>query len=164
MKNVNVDKNLSEVFEVEVVETEPVVDEKIEVIEGNVELAKDSEIRISKINANSDYDLVRQNMKDIIDQGKIAIEGILDVAGEGDSPRAYEVVSQLLKSTSEANKDLLDLHKKKKELEKEEGSSRKNQTTNNNLFVGSTKDLQRMLGRILKDDEENNQRELPRKS
>tara|TARA_R110000824_G_scaffold270265_1_gene458709 strand:- start:504 stop:998 length:495 start_codon:yes stop_codon:yes gene_type:complete len=164
MKNVNVDKNLSEVFEVEVVETEPVVDEKIEVIEGNVELAKDSEIRISKINANSDYDLVRQNMKDIIDQGKIAIEGILDVAGEGDSPRAYEVVSQLLKSTSEANKDLLDLHKKKKELEKEEGSSRKNQTTNNNLFVGSTKDLQRMLGRILKDDEENNQRELPRES
>ena len=164
MKNVNVNKNLSEVFEVEVVETEPVVDEKIEVIEGNVELAKDSEIRISKINANSDYDLVRQNMKDIIDQGKIAIEGILDVAGEGDSPRAYEVVSQLLKSTSEANKDLLDLHKKKKELEKEEGSSRKNQTTNNNLFVGSTKDLQRMLGRILKDDEENNQRELPRES
>ena len=163
MKNVNVDKNLSEVFEVEVVETEPVVVENIEVIERNVELAKDSEIRISKINANSDYDLVRQNLKDIIDQGKVAIEGILDVAGEGDSPRAYEVVSQLLKSTSEANKDLLDLHKKKKELEREEGSL-KNQTTNNNLFVGSTKDLQRMLGRILKDDEENNQRELPRES
>jgi hypothetical protein len=155
--NGNVDKNLSEVFDVE-----PVV-ENIEVIEGKIELAKDSENRISKINANSDYDLVRQNLKDIIDQGKIAIEGILDVAGEGDSPRAYEVVSQLLKSTSEANKDLLDLHKKKKELEKED-SGPKNQTTNNNLFVGSTKDLQKMIGRILKDDEENNQRELPRKS
>ena len=155
--NGNVDKNLSEVFDVE-----PVV-ENVEVIEGKIELAKDSENRISKINANSDYDLVRQNLKDIIDQGKVAIEGILDVAGEGDSTRAYEVVSQLLKSTSEANKDLLDLHKKKKELEKEDGSP-KNQTTNNNLFVGSTKDLQRLLGRILKDDEENNQRELPRKS
>jgi len=155
--NGNVDKNLSEVFDVE-----PIV-ENIEVIEGKIELAKDSENRISKINANSDYDLVRQNLKDIIDQGKIAIEGILDVAGEGDSPRAYEVVSQLLKSTSEANKDLLDLHKKKKELEKED-SGPKNQTTNNNLFVGSTKDLQKMIGRILKDDEENNQRELPRKS
>ena len=155
--NGNVDKNLSEVFDVE-----PVV-ENIEVIEGKIELAKDSENRISKINANSDYDLVRQNLKDIIDQGKIAIEGILDVAGEGDSPRAYEVVSQLLKSTSEANKDLLDLHKKKKELDKED-SGPKNQTTNNNLFVGSTKDLQKMIGRILKDDEENNQRELPRKS
>ena len=153
----NVDKNLSEVFDVE-----PIV-ENIEVVEGKIELAKDSENRISKINANSDYDLVRQNLKDIIDQGKIAIEGILDVAGEGDSPRAYEVVSQLLKSTSEANKDLLDLHKKKKELEKED-SGPKNQTTNNNLFVGSTKDLQKMIGRILKDDEENNQRELPRKS
>jgi len=155
--NGNVDKNLSEVFDVE-----PIV-ENIEVVEGKIELAKDSENRISKINANSDYDLVRQNLKDIIDQGKIAIEGILDVAGEGDSPRAYEVVSQLLKSTSEANKDLLDLHKKKKELEKED-SGPKNQTTNNNLFVGSTKDLQKMIGRILKDDEENNQRELPRKS
>jgi len=155
--NGNVDKNLSEVFDVE-----PIV-ENIEVVEGKIELAKDSENRISKINANSDYDLVRQNLKDIIDQGKIAIEGILDVAGEGDSPRAYEVVSQLLKSTSEANKDLLDLHKKKKELDKED-SGPKNQTTNNNLFVGSTKDLQKMIGRILKDDEENNQRELPRKS
>ena len=50
----------------------------------------------------------------------------------------------------------------KKELEKESGL--KSQTTNNNLFVGSTKDLQRLLGRILKDDEENNQRELPRES
>jgi len=155
--NGNVDKNLSEVFDVE-----PIV-ENIEVVEGKIELAKDSENRISKINANSDYDLVRQNLKDIIDQGKVAIEGILDVAGEGDSPRAYEVVSQLLKSTSEANKDLLDLHKKKKELDKED-SGPKNQTTNNNLFVGSTKDLQKMIGRILKDDEENNQRELPRKS
>ncbi len=155
--NGNVDKNLSEVFDVE----EPVV-EKIEIIETKSELAKDSENRISKINANSDYELVRQNLKDIIDQGKVAIEGILDVAGEGDSPRAYEVVSQLLKSTAEANKDLLDLHKKKKELEKEDGP--KKQTTNNNLFVGSTKDLQQILGRILKDDEENNQRKLPRKS
>tara|TARA_Y100000310_G_C20570940_1_gene757986 strand:+ start:82 stop:558 length:477 start_codon:yes stop_codon:yes gene_type:complete len=156
----DVDKNLSEQFNVEPIE--PVV-EKIEIIEGKLELAENSENRISKINANSDYDLVRQNLKDLIDQGKVAIEGILDVAGEGDSPRAYEVVSQLLKSTADANKDLLDLHKKKKELQKEDGGP-KNQTTNNNLFVGSTKDLQKLLGRMIKDDEENNQRELPRES
>jgi hypothetical protein len=157
----DVDKNLSEQFDVEPIDDKPVV-EKVEIVEGKLELAKDSENRISKINANSDYDLVRQNLKDLIDQGKIAIEGILDVASEGDSPRAYEVVSQLLKSTSDANKDLLDLHKKKKELDKEDGP--KNQTTNNNLFVGSTKDLQKLLGRMIKDDEENNQRELPRES
>jgi hypothetical protein len=156
----DVDKNLSEQFDVDPIE--PVV-EKIEIIEGKLELAENSENRISKINANSDYDLVRQNLKDLIDQGKVAIEGILDVAGEGDSPRAYEVVSQLLKSTADANKDLLDLHKKKKELQKEDGGP-KNQTTNNNLFVGSTKDLQKLLGRMIKDDEENNQRELPRES
>ena len=49
---------------------------------------------------------------------KVAIEGILKVAAESDSPRAYEVVSQLLKTATEANKELLDVHKQMKDIKK----------------------------------------------
>jgi len=94
-----------------------------------------------------DYTEVRANLKELISKGSTAIEGILHVAAEGDSPRAYEVVGQLIKSVAEANKDLIELHKKIKEINT-------NSVTNNNqtqtkidnaIFVGSTADLQKML-------------------
>ena len=90
----------------------------------------------------SDYGEVRGNIKDVIDNSKVAIEGILKVASETDSPRAYEVVSQLLKTASEANKDLIDLHKQMKDLEKDDTIKK---VTNNAFFVGSTKELQEMI-------------------
>ena len=67
-----------------------------------------------------DYGEVRENLKEVIDNSKNAIDGILKVASESDSPRAYEVVSQLLKTATEANKELLDVHKQMKDLEKDE--------------------------------------------
>tara|TARA_Y100001973_G_C5201264_1_gene337848 strand:+ start:1883 stop:2347 length:465 start_codon:yes stop_codon:yes gene_type:complete len=95
---------------------------------------------------NTDYVDVRQNLKYIIDSGQTAIDGILRVASEGESPRAYEVVSQLIKSVSEANKDLIDLHKKIKDIKREDPDSQSaNSITNNTLFVGSTKELQDMV-------------------
>ena len=90
----------------------------------------------------SEYGEVRCNIKDVIDNSKVAIEGILKVASETDSPRAYEVVSQLLKTASEANKDLIDLHKQMKDLEKDDTIKK---VTNNAFFVGSTKELQEMI-------------------
>ena len=90
----------------------------------------------------SDYGEVRGNIKDVIDNSKVAIEGILKVASEPASPRAYEVVSQLLKTASEANKDLIDLHKQMKDLEKDDTIKK---VTNNAFFVGSTKELQEMI-------------------
>ena len=96
-----------------------------------------------KMDQRKDYGEVRENLKDVIDNSKIAIEGILKVAAESDSPRAYEVVSQLLKTATEANKELLDVHKQMKEdIEKDET---KKQVTNNAFFVGSTKELQDMI-------------------
>ena len=73
-----------------------------------------------KMDQRKDYGEVRENLKDVIENSKLAIDGILKVASESDSPRAYEVVSQLLKTSTEATKELLDVHKQMKELEKDE--------------------------------------------
>jgi len=91
-----------------------------------------------------DYSVVRGNLQDIIKKGNEAIEGILEVASEGESPRAYEVVAQLIKNVSDANKDLIELHKKMKDITKEE-TARSIKTTNNAIFVGSTKELQDLV-------------------
>ena len=99
-----------------------------------------------KMDQRKDYGEVRENLKDVIDNSKVAIDGILKVASESDSPRAYEVVSQLLKTATEANKELLDVHKQMKDLEKDET---KKQVTNNAFFVGSTKELQDMIAKQL---------------
>tara|TARA_Y100000310_G_C20623870_1_gene784794 strand:- start:323 stop:808 length:486 start_codon:yes stop_codon:yes gene_type:complete len=92
-----------------------------------------------------DYSLVRQNIRELIDTGEVAIEGILKVATEGDSPRAYEVAAQMIKTVAEANKDLIDLHKKMKEIKKDDVSLNQHNTTNNSIYVGSTTDLQDLI-------------------
>jgi hypothetical protein len=90
--------------------------------------------------------LVRNNLKDIIVTGQSAIEGILNVASEGESPRAYEVVSQLINSVASANKDLIDLHKKFKDLKKDTNQQQSaDNITNNAIYVGSTSDLQKLI-------------------
>ena len=91
-----------------------------------------------------DYKSVRANLKDIIDQGNGAIEGIINVASETESPRAYEVAAQMIKTIAEANKDLLGLHKQIKEIKKEENVQNYSQT-NNAIYVGSTKELQALV-------------------
>lgn len=99
----------------------------------------------SESDKSSDYDLVRGNLKDIIKTGQGAIDGILNVASEGESPRAYEVVSQLIKTVADANKDLMDLHKKMKDLESDDSKQSAGKITNNAIYVGSTKDLQKLV-------------------
>tara|TARA_R100001463_G_scaffold13183_5_gene35328 strand:+ start:31 stop:471 length:441 start_codon:yes stop_codon:yes gene_type:complete len=99
-----------------------------------------------KMDQRKDYGEVRENLKDVIENSKLAIDGILKVASESDSPRAYEVVSQLLKTSTEANKELLDVHKQMKDLEKDESVKK---VTNNAFFVGSTKELQDMIQKQL---------------
>lgn len=108
-----------------------------------------SEIQVSKTDKDFeiDYITVRQNLKDLIAKGSAAIDGILHVAGEGDSPRAYEVVGQLIKSVAETNKDLIELHNKVKQIT-DTSIVNNNQTQtkiDNAIFVGSTTDLQKML-------------------
>ena len=91
---------------------------------------------------NDDFEFARANLIAAIDKGQEALSGILDVATMSQHPRSYEVVATLVKAVSDANKDLLELQKRHKELTDEPtGPS----TVNNNLFVGSTAELQKLL-------------------
>ena len=93
---------------------------------------------------NKDYDYTRGNLYSLIEKGQEAINGIMEVAGETASPRAYEVAGQLIKSVADTTDKLADLHKKIKDIE-EDNSKTQGNVTNNALFVGSTAELQKML-------------------
>ena len=93
-----------------------------------------------------DYREVRDNLKRIIVQSEDAIQGVLEVAAETQSSRAYEVAAQLIQATLEANTKLMHLHKQLKDIKREDtvklaGSV----TTNNNIFVGNTTELSNFL-------------------
>jgi hypothetical protein len=81
----------------------------------------------------------------LIEKGQEAINGIMELAGEGGSPRAYEVAGQLIKSVADTTDKLIDLQKKLKDVEDESKKSTTNNVTNNALFVGSTSDLSKLL-------------------
>jgi len=96
-----------------------------------------------KAEKNDDYEYARRNLYDVIEKGNNALEDIMDVAKQSESPRVYEVVTNLIKTMVDANKDLLQLAKTRKELEAREPE--KAQVTNNNLFVGSSAELLKMI-------------------
>ena len=93
---------------------------------------------------NKDYDYTRGNLYSLIEKGQDAINGIMEVAGETASPRAYEVAGQLIKSVADTTDKLADLHKKVKDIEADNPKTQ-NTVTNNALFVGSTSELSKML-------------------
>ena len=93
---------------------------------------------------NKDYDYTRGNLYSLIEKGQEAINGIMEVAGETASPRAYEVAGQLIKSVADTTDKLADLHKKVKDIE-EDNPKKQGTVTNNALFVGSTSELSKML-------------------
>ena len=96
---------------------------------------------------DADYEYARENLKLFIEQGKVAMENIILLAKEGESPRAYEVVGQLIKTLSDTNKDLLDLGKKVKDLKSKKDDTQQPQHVTNALFVGSTAELQKLIGK-----------------
>ena len=90
-----------------------------------------------------DYEYTRGNLYSLIEKGQEALDSIMEVAQEGQQPRAFEVVSQLIKNVADTTDKLVDLQQKMKNLEAEDlkGPS----TVNNALFVGSTAELQKLL-------------------
>ena len=90
-----------------------------------------------------DFETGRKNLYNLLDKGNEAIDGILELAKEGEHPRAYEVAGQLIKTVSEVSQNLLDLQDKLKKV-KEIPEKGPNNVTNA-LFVGSTTELQKML-------------------
>ena len=103
---------------------------------------KDNPTKINEI--EKDYEYTRANLYSIIEKGQEAINGIMEVAGESASPRAYEVAGQLIKSVADTTDKLMDLQKKIKDVN-EDSPSKTNNVTNNALFVGSTSALSKML-------------------
>ena len=89
-----------------------------------------------------DYKYTRNSLYGLVERGQDAIEGILDLAKESEHPRTYEVAGQLIKTVSETSEKLLQIQKMMDDLEDDRP---KNQTTNQNLFVGSTAELQKLL-------------------
>ena len=105
------------------------------------------ELNISPIKSDDiqkDYEYNRANLYSLIEKGQEAINGIMELAGEGGSPRAYEVAGQLIKSVGDVTDKLIDLQKKLKDVE-EESIKTTNNVTNNAVFVGSTSDLSKLL-------------------
>ena len=100
-----------------------------------------SDVSIAK-DLDADYEYTRDNLKEIIEKGSEALDGILELAQASDHPRAYEVVGQIIKNVADVNRQLIDLQKDIKGLKKTE-SGPKNVT--NALFVGSTHELQKLL-------------------
>ena len=93
-----------------------------------------------------DYNNARNKLNELIGTSQKALEGMLNVALASDSPRAYEVVGQLIKTTGDTAKDLLDLQaKKKKILQDDSKKSQQIDTQNNIIFSGSTQDLLKAL-------------------
>jgi len=122
--------------------------------------AQVTEITVAKEDLDKDYLTVRSNLKELINKGTSAIDGILNLASETEQPRAYEVLAQLIKTVADTNKDLLDMHNKMKTIKGEQSQTTNsgNTITNNSIFVGSTAELQKLLKGKMKEIEklENN--------
>ena len=116
----------------------------------NIEVSKTPKISqvkkedTSDNDVTKDYDYTRANLYSLIEKGQETLNGIMELAGDSASPRAFEVAGQIIKSVADTTDKLMDLQKKVKEVE-EEKSKTTNNVTNNALFVGSTSELSKML-------------------
>lgn len=135
----NTDESLSKVFNVEHVE------QQVEIFPAVV----DSEDVVSSEAIDSDYDVTRKNLHNIIDCGKEALTHALSVAKQSEHPRAFEVVGGLMKQLADINQQLMDIHQQKKKLEEPvKGQASNNKVTNNAIFVGSTSELNKMIKKM----------------
>ncbi len=129
-------KELNDTFDIEV---------QSEVISSAIESKKEE--RVEKSDIKKDYEYSRATLTSLVDKGQEAISDILELARETDSPRAYEVVGQLIKTVTDSAEKLMDVQKKLKDLEQEKTTST---VTNNALFVGTTNEVLTLLKNELK--------------
>jgi len=130
------EQNMTDIFNLP---EKTVEGEVVEVIEEPKAVSKKDDIQ-------DDYEYARANLRDTINHAKSALDELQNIASVTESPRAFEVYSQLTKTIVDANKDLLELQAKLKRVREDQP---KQQVTNNSLFVGSTQDL----FKIIKDNE-----------
>jgi hypothetical protein len=120
---------------------------KTEVISKNGDLIKPSDNKI-----DDDYEVSRNNMRVLLQQGQEALTSALEVARQSEHPRAFEVVGNLIKQLADINQQLLDLHSQKQKLDEPSKSDKTKQVTNNAIFVGSTTELNKLIKNMTKGD------------
>ena len=121
------------------------LDNILEIAENLPKVTKDTSPRvmpeINGMEEDTDFKYTRENLYNLLERGQDAVEELLEIAKQSEHPRAFEVVGQLIGKLTETNKELMGLHKTKKDLSTEKGPT----NVTNALFVGSTSDLQKML-------------------
>jgi hypothetical protein len=130
------DKKLSEIFDVDPISNE------VEVVTHTEIVPIQSEDVVE-----TDTDYARKNIRNLIDKGNVAVDNLLQVSKESEHPRAYEVVAGLMKTMADLNKDLLELQKRKKDLQPQLNSVSNggNITVEKAVFVGSTAELLKQI-------------------
>ena len=133
-----IDDTLSEVFN-----TMP-QEKPLEVIDNATgEIVKTPEGKIEQ-----DYETTRDNLRELLITGQNALHHALEVAKQSEHPRAFEVVGNLMKQLADVNQQLMDLHQQKQKLDAPKKGAEK--VTNNAIFVGSTAELSKMIGKMTK--------------
>mgnify|MGYP006188864125 CR=1 FL=1 len=128
------------------------IDDHLDEVFGIIEKPKKDVVRAERVvpaitNDDSgsqeiDFQYARENLYNLIERGQDGLEELLEIAKASQHPRAFEVVGQLVDKLTTTNKELLNLHKSKKDIRSEKSGPT---SVNNNLFVGSTAELQKFL-------------------
>jgi hypothetical protein len=137
------------------------IDDHLDEVLGIVEKPKREVVKTERIvpviatddsGIETDFQYARENLYNLIERGQDGLEEMLEIAKSSEHPRAMEVFGQLIGKLTDTNKELLNLHKTKKDIS-QEASGPKN--VSNNLFVGSTAELQKFLktGKSIKENE-----------
>lgn len=139
---------LSQLFNIPSEKTE-IITKQGEVIQYQEKPQKPSDTSI----VDKDFEKIRTNMQDILQQGTDALYHALEIAKNSEHPRAFEVVGNIMKQLSDVNLQLLDAHKKHKDITKKEEEEKPvgQNVTNNAIFVGSTNELAKMLDNMKKE-------------
>jgi len=129
-----IDDSLSEVFEVKTMTPTEVIDKDGVIVSHSNNKIED------------DYEVTRNNLRILLQQGQEALQKSLDVAMQSEHPRAFEVVGNLMKQLQQ----LLDLHQQKQKLDEPSKAEKAKQVTNNAIFVGSTAELNKLIKNMAK--------------
>ena len=125
------------------------IDNHLDEVFGIVEKPKKEIVKAERVvpavtddDSETDFQYARENLYNLIERGQDGLEELIEIAKQSEHPRAFEVVGQMIDKLTTTNKELLNLHKTKKDIKVEKGGPT---SVNNNLFVGSTAELQKML-------------------
>tara|TARA_Y100001936_G_C15725877_1_gene483464 strand:- start:37 stop:435 length:399 start_codon:yes stop_codon:yes gene_type:complete len=108
------------------------------------EKEKSPDVEVNTKDLTTEYEFSQEQYHTLLDKGNDALDELLAVAKESENPRAFEVVTQLISGLTNTTKELLQLQKTKKEIEKD---TKDPSTVNNSLFIGSTAELQKLLNK-----------------